>query len=865
MKKKNKIFNFKNAIFAFVNALFFFLGIWAYKNEKSRDFLHDSKTIFDFSLTNYNRGNKVNIDTLRINLSDSCYNIIKENRNNAVDWGHLKAEYKTEVPAKIVWKKDTLKTKMRLKGDYPDHWSGEKWSFRFNIKGNSSFNGMDKFSIQNPKTRKNLNEWYYLKQLESQGLIALRYQFVHVVINDVDKGVFAIEESFGKELLENNNKREAPILKFDESEWIAQILSKENQKFSQEDFFLRSKINVFKTKKTLKDSLQFSYYQKGKYLLNGLRNGTVSLEDAIDIKSAATLYAIGDLTGSYHGLRWHNQRFYFNPVLNKLEMIGFDSGSGVPIEDIYYNLWKYDMMTYEQGVSRWKSILFGNELFVEYYMQKLEEISDEEYLNSFNSKLNDELQDNLNIFYSEDAFYKFDLVVYKNNAKVIREKIKLYKENDSLINNHIHQTNFYFNKDENGKCFVKIINNSLKEVELIGLFSKEDQLIYNLSNDIVKGRETNEIGIIKNVPLLLTNNQIDSLFEKTKIRNGSLVYKDSYIKYRIIGSEKMYEGNLEVQDYVPGKSNELNIFDFCSVRGDTLELLNKINIIDQDLVIPSDYTLLLNKGTTIDLIHGAQLISFGQIISNGEKDKKVLVTSTDSSGNVLVMMVEKTSFLEWTDFSNLSSSRSSSAYSCSGGVNFYESNVNMINVRILNSKSEDGLNIIRSTFNLTGLIFENIKSDAFDSDFCKGKIDNSIFVKIGNDALDFSGSYVEINNITINDVGDKAISAGEKSKIYGSFVKVVRAELGLVSKDNSLLWLNHVDISNVSVALLAFQKKREYGPSYLYVNNSKIESYIELFLLENKSSLSYNKTKLVPNSSSVVDKLYGNQYGKSSK
>jgi len=865
MKRKNKIFNLRNTTFVVINILFFFFGVWAYKNENSRNFLHETKTILDFSLTNYNRGKKVNIDILQINLTDSCYAIIKENRAKAISLGHLKSEYKTEVSAKIVWQNDTIKTKIRLKGDYPDHWSGKKWSFRFNVKGNKSFEGMDKFSIQDPKTRKNINEWYYLKQLEHQGLIALRYRFVRVILNGIDKGIFAIEENFGKELLENNKKREAPILKFDESEWIAQILSRSNQKFSQEDFFIRSKINVFRTKKTLKDSIQFSYYQKGKHLLNGLRNGTLRLEDVVDIESAATLYAIGDLTGSYHGLRWHNQRFYFNPVINKLEMIGFDSGSGVPIDDIYYNLWKYNKMTSEQGVSRWKSILFRNELFVKHYMQKLEEISNQEYLNSFNLAINDKLQGNLNIFYSENAFYDFDLNVYKNNAKIIREKIKIYKINDSIIKNHIHQTTFHFNNGGNKKSSIQVINNSLKEIELIGLFSKDERLIFNLSNKIIKNRETNEIGTIASIPVLLTKETVDSLIKRTKIKDGRLIYKDSYINYRIVGSKKTHKGNLEVQLYKSKESNETIISDRFKISGDTLELLHKFNEFNQNLIIPAQYTFVVKKGTTINLINDAQLISFGQIISKGEQGEEVVITSSDSSGSILVLRSKNTSFLKWTNFSNLSSSSPHSTYTYSGGVNFYESNVKMNNVSILNSKSEDGLNIVRSTFNLSYLKFVNIKSDALDSDFCKGKIENSTFSNIGNDALDFSGSDVEIKNINITSVGDKAISAGEKSKIQGSNITILGSELGLVSKDNSILKLNNVNISQVKVALLAFQKKREYSPSYLYVDNVKIKSYIELYLIEKKSILLFNNTKITPNYSNVSNKLYGNQYGKSSK
>ena len=48
-----------------------------------------------------------------------------------------------------------------------------------------------------------------------------------------------------------------------------------------------------------------------------------------------------------------------------------------------------------------------------------------------------------------------------------------------------------------------------------------------------------------------------------------------------------------------------------------------------------------------------------------------------------------------------------------------------------------------------------------------GVVINSTFTDIGNDAMDFSGSISELSEISIDGVGDKAISAGEMSKISG--------------------------------------------------------------------------------------------------
>ena len=55
------------------------------------------------------------------------------------------------------------KADIRLKGDWIDHLTGDKWSFRIKLKGDKTIQGMKKFSIHHPITRGFINEWIYQK------------------------------------------------------------------------------------------------------------------------------------------------------------------------------------------------------------------------------------------------------------------------------------------------------------------------------------------------------------------------------------------------------------------------------------------------------------------------------------------------------------------------------------------------------------------------------------------------------------------------------------------------------------------------------------------------------------------------------
>ena len=57
------------------------------------------------------------------------------------------------MPAEIRWADRSVRVKLRLKGDLPDHLEGDKWSFRIHTRDGNAIMGMRRFSIQAPKTR----------------------------------------------------------------------------------------------------------------------------------------------------------------------------------------------------------------------------------------------------------------------------------------------------------------------------------------------------------------------------------------------------------------------------------------------------------------------------------------------------------------------------------------------------------------------------------------------------------------------------------------------------------------------------------------------------------------------------------------
>ena len=168
-----------------------------------------------------------NLNKISLFIKKKSFEKIQTKRENAIKNGVLITNENDLVNAQIsINNSKKLNSEIRLKGDWTDHLlDAKKWSFRIILEGTETLNGMRKFSVQHPKTRNYLWEWLFNKVVKRNNLVGLRYDFVDLELNVVDRdsiqriqlGIMAIEESFDKILIENNRRREGVIIAFDES------------------------------------------------------------------------------------------------------------------------------------------------------------------------------------------------------------------------------------------------------------------------------------------------------------------------------------------------------------------------------------------------------------------------------------------------------------------------------------------------------------------------------------------------------------------------------------------------------------------------------------------------------------------------
>lgn len=315
------------------------------------------------------------------------------------------------------------------------------------------------------------------------------------------------------------------------------------------------------------------------------------------------------------------------------------------------------------------------------------------------------------------------------------------------------------------------------------------------------------------------------------------------------------------------KSSKLSsVLKYSQVSNDTIRINESISI-KEKIYIPAGYKVIIKSGVNILFENNGQIISESPFIALGKEKDSIRFeakTPNNNNGGILFLNTKGSQF-KYAKFKNLSN-YSDEFRTLPGSVCFYESSVSFSNTTFDTSYGgDDLLNIVRSQFSITNSELLNSKADALDSDFSNGTIINTVFKNIGNDAIDVSGTLLDLSNITISEIEDKGISVGEDSHITGKNITITNSSLALTSKDLSTLNLDGVQINNCDVVFTVFEKKSEYGPALINCQNVSYKNYKEEYLVQFNNMLIVNSTEIKIKVKDVESQLYGAIYGKSSK
>lgn len=768
---------------------------------------------------------------INIEIKDKHYDKILETRQKAFEQGFLITEEENWVKGELVQEDGTrLKIKLRLKGDLLDHLEGDKWSFRVKVRDGESWNGMRTFSLQNPKVREFLNEWLYHKFLEQEDVLCPRYDFIELSINGESKGIYAYEEHFDKQLVESRSRREGPLVKFTEDglwagkERSMQISGEMKYNGPLTDFYESSSVKPFKESSTMRDSTLYQQFLVANRLMTQYKYGVKAVPEVFDVDKLARFYAVNDVCEAFHGLFWNNQRFYYNPVIQKLEPIGYDGFSYAPnwTGKAFYGSGMYNKRKqYKDGVDVFYTELFMDSTFMLHYDQQICRISKPAYVDAFMDSMRSEIEAREAYLKTEFTDYIFNWNKFPSHARHVYSLI--FPFDDVSLRAYVTDVENKINVINHHKLPITVlgIGDSLSAIRRF-----ETPLTLQVQMDFELPFEYTTLSIAEPADsIYFTLLGIDTIFSSaiSTIPHGvnNTPQQDALHEYSILKQQVRGIG----------------------VQGSKITMGGDVKI-SKLVVIPSGYEVMIAEGTKIDFTQGAGLISYSPVMAIGSEENPIMITSSDSSAiGFTVLQAEGYSQLKYTNFFNFNT-LSFRKWQLTGAVTFYESDVLMDHCVLTNNHCEDMLNIVRSRLELRNLTIANTFSDGLDVDFGTGKIENARFYHTGNDAMDFSGSTIKATHIMAKDIGDKGISAGEQSTIYTNNVHIENANIGMASKDLSELHSQKVVLKNCKTGFSVFEKKTEFGPAKMVISKLTQESVDTLHNVQHLSILKIEGEKV---------------------
>ncbi|MGC9394865.1 MAG: CotH kinase family protein [Anaerolineae bacterium] len=758
------------------------------------------------------------LETLYIDIAPDDFAQIEAKRQEALKRWILLADGTDFVPATLRWHGDVIPVELRLKGDWADHFAHDKWSFRIRTESGTYFEGIRVFSLQDPSTRTYLNEWLYLENLRAEGVLGVRYWFVHGVVNGEYKGIYAVEESFAKELLESQQRREGVVIRYDEDllweYWAAYdndlVTPRGVMNFHMIDEFESGRVDASPALSAQRDAAA------GK--LRALETGEQAASQVFDVETLAKFLALSDVWGAQHALIWHNLRFYYNPVTSRLEPIGFDAQPLAETGAIDVNLLR--------GLR--KAIAYDDVALQQAYTRYLWQFSQPDYLTFLEQRFGAELETlraALSPEFGDQQTADGRGVLDTPWTYLAQRQASLREMLSPLQMTYVHVPAGALTD-----ALTLHVGNLLDfPVEVVGLRVDETLLPAHEWNVVASERvaEIDSAVALRPLPLDATFMPYARFEIPATVWASHATHTETLsLETRLLGLTQtvtqpviaayplpVIAGPRPAQ---PTLAEALAKHPFLRESSDarTLTIPPGVWDVEGNLLLPDGYGLRLAPGTTLAFGPENFLLATGPLIFEGAEDAPVVLRPQGEKWRgIVVIDAGQPSLWRYVTVED-TDAIDREGWVMTGGITFYRSPLRLDHSRILRTRAEDGLNVIRAHFEFVDSEFSGTSSDAFDGDFTQGVIERCAFHDIGADAIDVSGSDVHVRDVRMINLGDKGLSVGEMSSLTAEHVFITNADFGMASKDLSQAHISDVTLEDIRIAgLAAYIKKPSYGPA----------------------------------------------------
>jgi hypothetical protein len=806
-----------------------------------------------------------------LKLDELRKKVIEQQTSTGVDRGLW-------VKASIKSNGQSVPIKARLKGDGLMHYEWPDFSLTMKTRNKNTLMGMSRFSIQTPRVSlRQHTDILFFKHLKKHDLLAGKMFFVRYARNGKDLGLMLVEEIPTKHFLERNGKRNGPIFRFAEDvafyvqDRIPAIMDDSNH-FEQAPF------KPLFEKSLLKDPNMAALVKTGQSLMRDFLLRRLNAEDVFDREKWAAFLVLSEIWGAYHGLNWSSLRLYLNPVTLKFEPVAWNSTPDTRRSNRRLPLIDAEFISKKPSLLK---RIFESEKFRDTYTLIAKKIVPGVLAPSFSAQLR-----------SDDSRYKVLQAMFPTQIEYFPTPLEV----EALV----ERARFILNSRRE-KAHDKAI-----KVPKFSALEKAAPIL--ASGRIVTGGfnfNDNQIHIyFKNVlPLPIVVKQLNALMENGSIQNlsdpagqrssirlpayspGKNIIKkitipisekfpkdNSFVK-QIRGSVIVKGMSLPVMfelypDYQTGQRAPFRTNSVVHLRSQHPKFIisdDQKNItipaglweIDEPLILPAGWDLSINSGANLTFASKARLVVQGALVIKGTKQQPVYLSAKTGAGwgGITVLGENTASFIKNAFITDIKKPHSHLDF-LTGAFTIYNSDITIEKLTIRRIQSEDAINIINGTFNLTEVVIEDVSSDAIDIDFSSGKIKGLVVNNSSGDGLDISKTTLEGESLYFSGIKDKAISVGEQSRANLKQIYISDTGTGIASKDLSVTYAREITLSGIQRApFMAYNKKSEYGPAKLVVKQFKYNGPRKVGVAQSGSTLMIDD-KIIATTSIDIDALY---------
>jgi hypothetical protein len=806
----------------------------------------------------------------------------KENGYMSSDFGN-----NTYTKVKLFMDGNKYDAKLKLHGNTQQHYQNNKKSFRIKLsKEGKYYKNMRRFSLVLVE-ESSINTIFSYKLLQYFTGLKVNSFFVKVKINGIDQGLYLLEEKIQKELLERNGLSGVDILKpYDHwdnqfgGHWVP---------YSFEPSYTKHQ-NISK-----KDTGQLYRYSK-------LYNESLAYSDLsnlVELDKFAKHEALRVLFNNFHLATGDNQRLLYNTssgkfspyfrsegVLKKLTIDKSNSDNTITFEQDLYGV---HSVTKNSLLIR----LIRNNDFRKnrnFYLSQL--LKDREYiLNLYQNLLNKHIEaiasdptinsgSRLTKYYEREKYdnlvYNFNVIEnYLNYSKALVEikKINDYKHILKIIpdsNVPIKINNIEFTgKGSNHSVVIKRLGANLEKTILVkdlSDFFQNELYVLDLDDQLSTSINKYKYEIIDD------SGQLD--FTDLQISFNNVIIdkelKKKNIYYSFIDETRSFKDK-SIENFIKHNS-DINL----EVDKDKKRITIKTGLYElhKNLILPFGYSLVIEKGTIINISSDKSILVYGSIHLNGVRNDPVIIKNLEKGKpfGVFAGIGNKS----WdVNISNLDISGGSEAVlngiHFSGALSLYSYKKAMIeNSLIHHNVADDGLNIKNTDIFLENNNFISNSSDQVDLDFCKGYVlnnkfffkqssdnyqDINIFYDDNGDGLDLSGSVVVVKDNHYSNFLDKGISVGENTQAFITDNIFENNNISIAVKDQSDVYVSSNKYENNKIEIEIFQKKKVFDYPSVY-NLNELHSNKKLKVM--KGSYYYKSETPVKVNSLELSNLFFN-------